>query len=88
MVRADGRECWWDSTDVCQNLHKHPPSIFSFLKDACKPSILIPISQSIKYSINISGKKGNVICAGQMENKKITKAQASDMQHSAQTKHY
>jgi len=54
VVRADGRERWQDSTAVYKQLHKHLPG-FSFLKDACNPSILIPTSQSVKDCINISG---------------------------------
>lgn len=37
---------------------KHLLGFFPFLKNACNPLILIPISLSIKDSINISGRKG------------------------------
>lgn len=65
VVRADGRECYQDSTAVYQKLHKHLPGCFSFLKAACNPSILMPISQSIRDSINISGRKGKEILSVQ-----------------------
>lgn len=65
MVRADCRKCWQGSTTVYQKLRKHLPDFFSFLKDACNPSILIPISQSIKDNIKISERKGKQILSVQ-----------------------
>lgn len=61
VVRTDCREHCQNSTALYQKLYKHLPDCFSFSKDSCNSSHLISISQSIKDSINIYGRKGKEI---------------------------
>lgn len=69
-VRNEDRECWQDSTVVYQKLYKQLPD-FSFLKDACNPSILSPISQPIKDSSTVSERERKYISS--LQNRQETK---------------
>lgn len=61
VVTVDCREHWQDSTPFTKKRYKHLPDCFSFSKDSRNSINLISISQSIKDSVNIYGRKGKEI---------------------------
>lgn len=69
-VRAEGRGCYQDSNALYQKLCAGLPG-FSFIKDACNPSILIPIFQPTKVN-NTSGRKcKEILSIQERQNTKI-----------------